>query len=1142
MTGDVAKQMERKLRGYFESHIFARGKDYFQSGAVDTLAVLKQKDATIQVKATVYGSEEYETSLTFDPKGSSFSDFECTCPYDDLCKHAVALGLAFIEQHEGTAYIKKSVVVRDAEVVEKEAIPAEELLTALNGSANSEAIDALIRKLLALKEKTNREGEASQKLAVTLPAKPALLLSKYFLEFSEWNGRLSLHRKDDPYQLASVKRILEHSDTLTPGQKEFFAYLKTEQSAQGYGALRQDIDFAKLFRLVAESGLDVYSGYTYGRGSPLVIDLSPPKCKAAIWLQEDYNEYTKHTRRSFVFELLGRQENENGESREYTAGKDSLFSFRGNTISVYTMPTTLAVLMARARSRTTYDYKTGRSTKSRTLADLTLEETVGINSLLKEAPKHFDFTTDLVSEYVVQHFTESKKVLLVDFSFDEETLSIRPALDYGCFVQNVTESVYVARQQWNLLIKHRGGFEHPGEHILIIEGKNIHHASIDKKTELALFKQFYEQDIGLNKGGTRTLQGLGKIAEFYDTHFAKLREHCAKALCELRFTRDALSFEQDTFRADVSIDAKADTDWLAFDAAFYCGPDRLSLGDLSRFLKEGHAFWRRQDGRLSRITNREELERFVGMLESFEERENGQFAGRLYHAPELEYVMTSSPHYTATRGKGFARFLKEIKAGKPVKQVRLSKKHEAFLRPYQKEGVEWLYFLRSYHFAGVLADDMGLGKTIQTLVLLEKERIQGKPSLVVCPKTLLYNWQIEASRFAPTLAVAVVDGTPNERETLIANATAYDLLITGYATLKKDDEAYKKAGLAFNYCVLDEAQFIKNHATKSAQVVKEVDADHRLALTGTPLENSVSEIWSVFDFLMPGFLGSYKTFSERFHKPIMERGDVKALELLRKKVECFMLRRTKGEVLKELPPKVEQTSHCRLSEAQSLLYQEVLSRVKSDMYEAVKERGFEKSRIHIFAGLMKLRQVCNHPALLLKGKSYRKYESTKLDMFNELVEEVCENKRKVLVFSQFTGMLDILSEELRSKNIPHLYLSGKTEKRQKLVEKFNTDPSIPVFLISLKAGGTGLNLTAADTVIIFDPWWNPSVENQAIDRAHRIGQKQSVNVYRLITTGTIEEKIVALQQKKKKLFDALIGESKDLFKKLTWEDVQELFR
>ncbi|KKW10739.1 MAG: SNF2-related protein [Parcubacteria group bacterium GW2011_GWA2_49_9] len=806
------------------------------------------------------------------------------------------------------------------------------------------------------------------------------------------------------------------------------------------------------------------------------------------------------------------------------------------------MPTALAVLAARARSRTNYEYKTGRSTKSRTLADLTLEETVRINALLKEAKEHLDLTTDLTPDYDIRLFDEPKEILLVDFSFDDETLSIHPALDYGCFIQNVTESVYVGRQHGRLLIKHRGGFEHPGDTILIINGKNIHYASIEKKTELALFKRFYEQDIGLNRGGTRTLKGLANIAEFYDTHWAKLSEHCEKSECEIRFARDTLSFEQDIFRADVSIDAKTDTDWLAFDAACYCGPDRLSIADLNRFFKEGHAFWRRQDGRLSRVTNIEEIERFVGMLESFEERENGQFEGRLYHAPEIEYVMTSSPHYTATRGKGFARFLKEIKAGKPVKPVRLSKTHEAFLRPYQKEGVEWLYFLRSYHFAGVLADDMGLGKTIQTLVLLEKERMKGKPSLVVCPKTLLYNWQIEASRFAPTLVVAVVDGTPREREALIANATAYDLLITGYATLKKDGEAYKKAGITFNYCVLDEAQFIKNHATKSAQVAKEVDADHRLALTGTPLENSVSEIWSIFDFLMPGFLGSYKTFAKRFHKPIMERGDAKALELLRKKVECFMLRRTKGEVLKELPPKVEQTSHCRLSAAQSLLYQEVLSRVKSDMFKTVKERGFEKSRIHIFAGLMKLRQVCNHPVLLLKGTSYRDYESAKLDMFNELVEEVCENKRKVLVFSQFTGMLDILSEELRSKNVPHLYLSGKTEKRQELVEKFNADPTIHVFLISLRAGGTGLNLTAADTVIIFDPWWNPSVENQAIDRAHRIGQKQSVNVYRLITTGTIEEKIVALQQKKKKLFDALIGESKDLFQKLTWEDVQELFR
>lgn len=255
-----------------------------------------------------------------------------------------------------------------------------------------------------------------------------------------------------------------------------------------------------------------------------------------------------------------------------------------------------------------------------------------------------------------------------------------------------------------------------------------------------------------------------------------------------------------------------------------------------------------------------------------------------------------------------------------------------------------------------------------------------------------------------------------------------------------------------------------------------------------------------------------------------------------------MLRRAKSEVLKELPPKVEQVSRCHLEKAQNILYQEILANVKSDIFKTVEEKGFDKSRIHILAGLTKLRQVCNHPVLLLKDKNYAKYESAKLNMFLELIDEIIGNKRKVLVFSQFTQMLDILAKELDKKSVDYSYLSGKTKKRHELVSDFNENAAKQVFLISLRAGGTGLNLTSADNVIIFDPWWNPSVENQAIDRTHRIGQKKSVNVYRLITKGTIEERIVKLQEKKKFLFDSLVGESKDLFTKLTWDDIKELFR
>jgi len=387
----------------------------------------------------------------------------------------------------------------------------------------------------------------------------------------------------------------------------------------------------------------------------------------------------------------------------------------------------------------------------------------------------------------------------------------------------------------------------------------------------------------------------------------------------------------------------------------------------------------------------------------------------------------------------------------------------------------------------------------------------------------------------------VYNGTPSERLENQKKLKNFDLIVTSYGTLRSDKDFFSSDKNHFNYVVLDEAQFIKNHKTKNAQVVKKLNADYRLALTGTPLENSVSELWSIYDFLMPNFLGNYNQFSKNFQQPIMDKGDSQALEHLKRKVSGFMLRRIKSEVLKELPPKIEQLSQCHLSEEQNILYQQILSQVKGEVFSAVSSKGFKSAQIHILAGLTKLRQVCNHPALLLKDKDFRKYQSAKLEMCLELVDEVRKSQRKVLIFSQFTKMLDIVSASLKDKNIEHLYLSGKTRNRQDLVDNFNNNPDIPVFLISLKAGGTGLNLTSADNVIIFDPWWNPSVENQAIDRTHRIGQSRNVNVYRLLTSGTIEEKIQALKQKKQNLFNALISTSGDKFNKLSWEDVKELF-
>jgi superfamily II DNA or RNA helicase len=463
---------------------------------------------------------------------------------------------------------------------------------------------------------------------------------------------------------------------------------------------------------------------------------------------------------------------------------------------------------------------------------------------------------------------------------------------------------------------------------------------------------------------------------------------------------------------------------------------------------------------------------------------------------------------------------------------------EAVLRPYQKEGAGWLHFLRTHGFGGILADEMGLGKTAQVLAHLRAVKQSGGEtrgqSLVVCPSSLVFNWEAEARKFTPTLRVLALHGA--ERRGLFAEMASYDLVITSYALLRRDAEHYR--GLAFDTVVLDEAQHIKNRQTQNAQAVKAVRAAHKLVLTGTPVENSVLDLWSIFDFLMPGYLGAEEDFRERYELPIMRDRNAEAQARLARRLRPFVLRRLKREVAADLPEKIEQVSFCDLNAEQRAVYQQVLEASRREVLDSVNTRGVAGSRMVVLTALLRLRQICCDLRLLKTGGEAA--VSGKVELFNELLEEVLDGGHRVLVFSQFTSMLALLREELTARNIAYCYLDGSTTDRARVVETFQRDAGVPVFLISLKAGGVGLNLTGADTVIHFDPWWNPAVEAQATDRAHRIGQKKVVTSYKLITRGTVEEKILSLQTRKRALTQGLLGGEESLAEAVSWEDIKEL--
>jgi SNF2 family DNA or RNA helicase len=460
----------------------------------------------------------------------------------------------------------------------------------------------------------------------------------------------------------------------------------------------------------------------------------------------------------------------------------------------------------------------------------------------------------------------------------------------------------------------------------------------------------------------------------------------------------------------------------------------------------------------------------------------------------------------------------------------------AALRGYQRAGLDWMQFLRAYGFGGILADDMGLGKTIQTLAHILAEKEAGRldaPALVVAPTTLMGNWQAEAARFAPGLRVLLLHG--KDRKTLFDRVGEADVVLTTYALLGRDEAALRRH--RYHLLILDEAQYVKNSRSKAAQTARLLDARHRLCLTGTPVQNHLGELWSQFHFLMPGLLGDEKQFNAAYRKPIELQGDVLRQDLLARRLKPFMLRRTKDKVATELPPKTEVVLPIELDGPQRDLYETVRVAMDAKVRDAVDRKGLARSHIVILEALLKLRQACCDPRLLDPATGAG---SAKLEALLELLDTLLSEGRSVLVFSQFTSMLALIEDALRARGIAYALLTGDTVDRASPVAAFQRR-DVGVFLISLKAGGVGLNLTAADTVIHYDPWWNPASENQATDRAWRIGQEQPVFVYKLIARGTLEEKIQEMQRRKGELANAVLEPDAGLAAAIGPDDLRMLF-
>jgi len=588
-----------------------------------------------------------------------------------------------------------------------------------------------------------------------------------------------------------------------------------------------------------------------------------------------------------------------------------------------------------------------------------------------------------------------------------------------------------------------------------------------------------------------------------------------------------------------SLSVATGIDWFELRGGADFGGVNATLPQLLAAMKKGEGVVRLDDGSLGLLPE-DWLKKF-GLLAQVGKTEDDHLRFTRMQAGMLDAMLAAQPE--ATFDEAFAKAREELRRFEAIEPSVAPQGFVGELREYQNEGLGWLHFLRRFGFGGCLADDMGLGKTVQVLAMLETRRQlrasspdgnghdKPGPSLAVVPRSLIFNWRQEAERFTPQLRV--LDHTGNTRaKDRCDHFGEHDLVLTTYGTLRRDIAKLKD--IRFDYVVLDEAQAIKNAATASAKATRLLQADHRLCLSGTPIENHLGELWSLVEFLNPGMLGSSPVFCGTGDRA----PDEQTRGVLARALRPFILRRTKSQVAKDLPEKTEQTLYCELDEVQRKLYDDLRNHYRQSLLAKIDQDGMGRSKIQVLEALLRLRQAACHPGLIDKARTGE--SSAKLEALLPQLREVMEEGHKALVFSQFTSMLAIVRSRLDAEKIPYEYLDGRTRDRQAKVEAFQADGGCKPFLISLKAGGLGLNLTAADYVFLLDPWWNPAVEAQAIDRTHRIGQTRQVFAYRLIARDTVEERVLELQKTKRDLADSIINADNSLIRTLRREDLELL--
>ncbi len=1104
--------------------VFSRGMEYFKGGLVKNLTFDKKEQI---YNARVKGTKMYDVDIIFYDENSDdvyegYYEAYCSCPaYSsmyNICKHIVAVFLSiYQEQREINSGIAISSAQRDA--APKQAAEEKQKKEEVEKMRQFKQAQLIaVQNMLGLAEQPKETQKNMGLDANKILLRPTLTIAQHSWE-KYWEHRLSM--KMGLSQLYVVKNMEEFLDIQDNGGALTFGK-KLTYSTKEHWFDEQDkqlIDFLLELNSL-NSSLRQRAGYMYDNrqrlfnGKNAIIPYSMVKRLLDILKN-----------RCFDFELNGKVYPISSIKKDFPIkmnlsreehGLKLETNIKGNVIAID--PEKNYLFYKSEIYAISSEQKHGLLSVLAGLAHM--------NPIIIPPQYQEEFATQLypllgqvgkvkLTEEVAKAFIQEP--LKVKIYLDEEgkKLLARVLFCYGEREIDPFSKAQINSQQ-----------QESFSSSLLIR---------DSQKESFIMDQLEQANFEVGTGGLH-LKDEEYIYSFIVLQLPKLQEQ-AEIYYSERLKN--LSVQRPKVKGRLGLTPKGDLLEIGLQ---WEGIDHAELTGLFKALREKRRYYRLKNGGFFSLTEDQELQELATVLDELAIKDKDLKKPVLhlpkYRAFNLDQALQSNLGSNFVKETAFQALIDRVK-NPNAEPVIIPEAMDKLMREYQKQGFHWLKTLAKCGFGGILADDMGLGKTLQAIALIDSElQEKGGVALVVAPTSVVYNWQAELAKFAPHLTSIILAGTRVERQSIMAQwpDMPAKVLITSYALLRRDEELYQDK--VFSLLILDEAQYIKNAHSQTAIVSKSIVASQTFALTGTPVENSLAELWSIFDFILPGYLHSFQEFAKRYGKPIQQDGDKKAAKTLAKRISPFILRRLKKDVLKELPDKIEDKLLSPLTEDQEKIYLAYWNQFRGQVRQELEEQGFEKAKLKILTGIMRLRQICCHPGLFLED-----YQggSGKLEQLAEVVEDSLASGHRILIFSQFTGMLELISKMLTLSNKSYFYLDGATPaaKRLEMAASFNSGER-QVFLVSLKAGGTGLNLIGADKVIHFDLWWNPAVEDQASDRAHRIGQSRIVHVTRMISMGTIEEKIYALQQQKRELIDQVIKPEETLLTSLSEKEIRQL--